>query len=134
MPGHAHASSTISRNSSCTREVVGQLGVERREQEPAVANEHRLAVELAEHLDAGSELPDPRRADEDAVQRRPVAGELDVRLEAPDLATVGVSVDLEVGEAEMLSVEHDHSGAGAEDRARIRHESRRRGRRGAPGA
>ena len=36
-------------------QVVRQLGMERREQEATVADEHGLAVELAEHLDAGAE-------------------------------------------------------------------------------
>ena len=33
-------------------QVVRQLGVERREQQPAVADEHGLAVEFAQTLDA----------------------------------------------------------------------------------
>ena len=32
--------------------VVGQLRVERRDEEASVAEQHRLAVELGEHLDA----------------------------------------------------------------------------------
>ena len=49
--------------------VGGQLGVERREQQPAVADEHRLAIVLGEHLDTGPDLAYPRRTDEDPVQR-----------------------------------------------------------------
>ena len=49
------------------------------------------------------------------VQRDLVARELDVRLEAPHLATVCVPVDLEVCEPEMRAVEHDHPGARPED-------------------
>ena len=32
-------------------QILGQLRMERREQQASVAHEHRLAVELAEHLD-----------------------------------------------------------------------------------
>ena len=46
-----------------------------------------------------------------------VAVELEVGLEARDLAPVGVPVDLEVDETEVGAVEQDHPGAGAEDRA-----------------
>src|SRR3954467_3002496 len=51
--------------------VVGQLGVERGDEHAALAQQHRLAVELGQHLDAGTDLGDPRRADEDASQRLP---------------------------------------------------------------
>src|SRR4029078_12980248 len=44
--------------------VVRQLRVERRDEEAAVAEQHRLAVELGEHLDARPGLGDARRADE----------------------------------------------------------------------
>src|SRR5919204_3823498 len=49
--------------------VVGQLRMEGGEDEPALPDEHRLAVELREHLDLGTELADARGADEDAAQR-----------------------------------------------------------------
>src|SRR5690242_3722460 len=65
--------------------VVGQLGVERRDEHPAVAQQHRLAVELGQHLDAGARLGHPRRADEDPAQRLGLAGQLEIGLEARDL-------------------------------------------------
>src|SRR4051812_17627473 len=49
--------------------VVRELRVERRGQEAAVADQHGLAVELGEHLDAFAGVADPRRSDEDAPQR-----------------------------------------------------------------
>ena len=44
-----------------------------------------------------------------------LAGQLEVGLEARHLAPVRVALDLEVDEAEMVSVEHDQPGARAED-------------------
>ena len=74
-----------------------------------------LAGVLGEHLDAGPDVAYSRRTDEDAVQRLGLAGELESRLEAGHLAPVGVPFDLEVGEPQVLAVEHDHPRAGAED-------------------
>ena len=97
-------------------EILRELRMEGREQETAVADEDRLLAELPDHLDARSERADARRADEDAVQGQVVAREVDVGLEAPHLAPVGVPVDLEIREPEMVAVEHDHPGARPEDR------------------
>src|SRR6187402_747770 len=69
--------------------VVGQLGVERREQEASVADEHGLAVVLREHLDACADLAHARRPDEDAAQLVIVPHEVEVGLEARDLSPVG---------------------------------------------
>ena len=43
-------------------------------------------------------------------------GELEVRLERGHLAPEGVAADAEVDQPELVAVEHDHPGAGAEDR------------------
>ena len=96
--------------------VVRQLRMERRDEEAAVAHEHRLAVALREHLDVRPDVPHARRADEDAAQRLVVARQREIGLEARDLTAVRVPVDDEVDEPEMLAVEHDHPRAGAEDR------------------
>src|SRR6185295_20241544 len=64
--------------------VVRELRVERRDDEPSVANEHRLAVQLGEHLDAVADVAHARRPDEHAVQR--LAVQLELGLEARDLA------------------------------------------------
>src|SRR5919201_3236140 len=55
--------------------VVRQLGVERRDEDPAVAEQDGASVVLREHLDARPRLLDPRRADEDASQRLLTVGE-----------------------------------------------------------
>src|SRR4051812_23415595 len=95
--------------------VVGQLRVERGDEEPALARQHRAAVDLGEHLDAGADLLHPRRTDEDRGQRRRLAGDLELRLERRHLAPERVAPHGQVDEAEVLAVEHDHPGARAED-------------------
>src|SRR5471030_1113243 len=40
-------------------DVVGQLRMERRDEEPPLACEHRPAVDLREHLDARADILDP---------------------------------------------------------------------------
>jgi hypothetical protein len=90
--------------------------MERGDEEAALAQEHGLAVELSEHLDVGAGLAQPRGADEDAPERLVVTRELEVGLEARDLTAVGIPVDEDVDEVEVRAVEHDHPGAGSEDR------------------
>src|SRR4051794_3090688 len=96
--------------------VVRQLRVERRDEEPPVADEHGLAVQIGQHLDAVTDVTHARRADEHAAER--LAAELEIRLEARDLAPVRVAVDVDVDEAQMRAVEDDHPGARAEYRPR----------------
>src|SRR5438034_1459093 len=81
--------------------IFRQLGVERRDEYPALACEHGLALELREDLDALAGLAHAGRADEYATQRLVLTRQPEARLEARDLATVGVSVDDEADEAEM---------------------------------
>src|ERR671936_103347 len=50
-------------------------------EEPLV-EQHRLAVELGQHLDLRAGLRHPRRADEDPAQRLLVSEQLQIRLEA----------------------------------------------------
>src|ERR687888_352161 len=88
--------------------VVRQLRMERRDEEPPLPREHRVAAVLGEHLDVRPRGEHARRADEDAAQRLVLAGEREVGLEARDLAAVGVPCHLEV--------EDDHPRARAEDR------------------
>ena len=47
--------------------VVGELGMEDGDEEATLAREHRVAVDLGEHLDVRADLVDPRRADEDGA-------------------------------------------------------------------
>src|SRR2546430_4624933 len=95
--------------------ILRQLGVERRHEDATVAHQHRLAPVLREHLDVLPHGTDPRRPDEDAAQRLGLPFEPKIRFEACDLAAVGVPVDLEVDEAEMVAIEDDHPRAGAEN-------------------
>ena len=95
--------------------VVGQLRMEGGHDRPALTQQHRLAVELREHLDTGTRVEHARRADEDPVQRLVLAGELEIGLEARDLPAVGVPAHLEVEQPEVAPVEQDHPGAGAEN-------------------
>jgi len=96
--------------------IVRQLGVERGDEDPPVAQEHRLAAELGQNLHVGSDVAHAGRADEDSPERTLLPVELEVRLEARDLPAVRVPVDLEVGQPEVRSVEQDHPCAGTEDR------------------
>src|SRR5436305_5799222 len=78
--------------------VVRQLRVKRCDEEPALAREHRPAVDLGEHLDLRPDLFDPRRADEHRPQRIVLAGDLEVAFERGDLAAERVSPDADVDE------------------------------------
>src|ERR687887_1577340 len=49
--------------------VVRQLRVERGDEEASLAREHRVTVDLRQHLDLGARVLDPRSADEDGPQR-----------------------------------------------------------------
>ena len=90
--------------------------MERSDQEAPLPEQDRLAVELGQHLDLLAGTLHPRRPDEDPAERLLLPGQLEVGLEARDLAAVRVALDLEIDEAEMVAVEHDQPGAGAEDR------------------
>src|SRR5438874_13664321 len=54
--------------------VVGQFWMEGSDQEASLPEQHRLAVELREHLDALAGARDARCADENASQRDVVSG------------------------------------------------------------
>ena len=95
--------------------VVGELRVERGDEEPPLAREHRVPVVLGQHLDAGADLVDPRRADEHGLDRL-AARELELGLERRHLPAERVPADLDVDQAEVVAVEDDHPGARPEDR------------------
>src|SRR5256714_2626139 len=97
--------------------VVRQLGVERRHEEAALPREDGVTVVLGEHLDSRAGVENPGRPDEDAAQRLLVIRKAKVGFEARDLPAVGVSLDLDVEEGEVVPVEHDHPRTRAEDRA-----------------
>src|SRR3954469_17583258 len=66
--------------------VVGQLRMERGDEEPSVTREHRMAVDLGQHLDVRPDVLQPRRADEHGAQRLITVADVEIRLEARDLA------------------------------------------------
>src|SRR5262249_47992030 len=49
--------------------IVRQLRMEGSHEEPSIARQHRVALDLREHLDVGTCLLEPRRTDEDRAQR-----------------------------------------------------------------
>src|SRR3954471_2321485 len=97
--------------------IVGQLGVERRDEEAALACEHGVAVDRREHLDVWAGVGDPRRPDEDGTHRLLEPVDVEVGLEARALTAESVALDVDVDEAEVRAREHDHPGARPEDRA-----------------
>src|SRR5471030_2650199 len=78
--------------------VVRQLRVERRDEDPALARQHRMPVDLGQHLDALADVFDPRRTDEDGADRLLAVSEIEVRLEARDLAAERVTTGADVGD------------------------------------
>ena len=101
--------------------LVGQLGVEGDGQHVALAHRDGMPVDLGQHLHPVAGVLDPGRADEDRVQRLALA--VEVRLEAePTWRPNALRRDGHVEQAEVLAVEHDQAGAGAEHRAAGAHE------------
>src|SRR3954453_12851128 len=49
--------------------VVGELRMERGDENPSLARQHRMTVDLGQHLDVRPRLLDPRCADEDRAHR-----------------------------------------------------------------
>src|SRR5690349_10444093 len=78
--------------------VVGQLRVEGRDEESSLARQHRMTVDLREHLDLRPRLLEPRRADEDGPQRLVAVLDVEVGFEAPHLATERVAPGAVVAE------------------------------------
>src|SRR6478735_2461621 len=66
--------------------VVGQLWMERGDEDPAFARQHRVSVDRGEHLHSFACLLDPRRTDEDRAERLLALPNVEIRLEAGDLA------------------------------------------------
>src|SRR5947209_1712239 len=86
--------------------IFRQLRVERGDDDASVPDEHRLAVAIGQNLHVLPRLAHARRPDEDPAERLVLAGQLEISLEARDLAAVRVPVDSEVGKAEVLAVQH----------------------------
>src|SRR5437762_10400753 len=95
--------------------VLGQLRMERGDEEAPLSREHRVALHRREHVDLRPDVLDPRRTDEDRVDRLRLPLDVEVGLEARDLTAERVPRRLDVDEAEVVPVEHDHAGARAEN-------------------
>ena len=114
MPGHATPllpGPGRARARACRRSAPGGT----RRPVPALAHEHGVAVVLGEHLDvgacghdAGARMKTPRSGTSSPASRGPPR--------SCDLAPVGVALDRDVDEPEVVPVEQDHPGAGSEDR------------------
>src|SRR4051794_15589056 len=77
--------------------VVGQLRVERGDEDAPLAREHAVPVDLGQHLDLRPRLLDPRRADEHRAHRLVAVTDVEIRLEAANLAPERVAADGDVG-------------------------------------
>src|SRR4051812_7241739 len=78
--------------------VVGQLRVERSDDEAPLPQQHRLPVEFREHLDPRPDLAHAGRSYEDPPKGRALRAlsfQVEIGLEAGDLAPVGVPVNLD---------------------------------------
>jgi len=102
--------------------VAGKLGMEGSGQDTSLADKHREAIALSEHLDARADFDDARGADEDHLQRAAGQGGFCGHDGGVDLAAVGVALDdgIEHAEAALRRVQdfasqQDCAGAGAED-------------------
>ena len=80
--------------------VVGEFGVERRDEGVALSGHDRDVVVLREHLDRRTEGLDARCPDEHGVERFVEYRYVEVRLETVDLPAIGVSLDHDVDGAE----------------------------------
>ena len=109
--------------------VGGQLGVEGGAQKRAAADGDRaVGGQARQHLDAGADADDLGGADEDGVEGSAAeGGDVDGGLEAVDLASVGVALDVDVEAADEGAVaaddtvgERDEAGAGTPEPARRR--------------
>src|SRR5258705_2116265 len=107
-----------------TRRAVGELRMERRDQDAPLPGHDGLAAVLGQNLDARTHPPDPGRADEDHFERdrAPVELRHSGSLERLALAAVGVALDGHLDEPERelpgaldLAREDDEPGARSED-------------------
>src|SRR3954454_14811626 len=81
--------------------VVGQLRMERGDEDPPLPREHRMPVDLRQHLDVRPRVLDPRRSDEHRAHRLVTVADIEVRLEAVHLPPERVAPNGEVAEAEV---------------------------------
>ena len=118
MPRHCRLLSTSSRNRSCTRVSSVSSGWN-----DATRKRPSRSSTGSPSSSASTSTPGPTSRTRGARMKTPRSGsllalELEVGLEARHLPAVGVAVDLDVDEAEVVAVEQDHPRAGAEHRRR----------------
>ena len=81
---------------------------------------HGVAIHLSQHVNVFPDLLHPRSPNEHCVERLALEGELG--LERRQLTTERVAADLDVEDTEVVPIQHDHPGAGAQDRPTARDE------------
>src|SRR4051794_5729179 len=96
--------------------VVGQFRMERGDEDPPLSREHRMTVDLRQHLNTRPGLLDPRSADEHGTHRLVAVADVEIGFEGMNLSAERVAADADVREPEVVAAEDDHPGAGAEDR------------------
>src|SRR5205085_6134088 len=106
--------------------VVRQLRVERHREDLALTHGDRMTVDLGQNLDLVTCVVHPGRSNEDSSQRAAESGQLQVRLEASELAAEGVAACVDVQQSEVPAIEHDHARAGAQDGLSAPHEAAQR--------
>src|SRR3954452_13603293 len=111
--------------------LAGELGVERRGDDIALADGHDAAViETCQDVDVRPRPIDDRRADEDRMDGRVTQDrDVELRLERVELTPERVALDGDVNQREDrrlaacdLAREDDHPGTGPEDRSAARGE------------
>src|SRR5947209_18351498 len=95
--------------------LSGQFRVKRYGQDVPVTGGDGMTVDLGQDVDFLAVRVDPWGTDEDPPQRAD-AGQLDLGFERTGLTAEGVAPGVDVEHAEVVAVEHDHPGAGAERR------------------
>src|SRR5258708_10106286 len=83
--------------------VVGQLRMERCDEDAAVARQHGMPVHLGEDLDVRPRVLDPRRADEHSAQRLAFA-DVEVRLERMHLPAERIPRGANIGQPDMVAL------------------------------
>ena len=105
--------------------VRRQLGMEGGRHDAALADEHGVILVPGQHLDGRADGLHPRGPDEHAVERLVEALDVEIGLEAVELAAVAVALDGDVEGTEAALVgaavvdlrgQQDHPGARAEHR------------------
>ena len=130
-PGYAPVRAHVVEEALVQARVAAQLGMEGNAEQAALAGRDGVSVDGREQLDARPVLADPRRPDEHRAQRSLAEpGHVEIRLEGMDLTPERIAIAAHVHDRQVIAIEHDQAGAGAEDRDATRGE--RAQRRGEP--